>query len=1045
VDVVAALLAALPSVPSLGGEGIADALWLAAAACPPPGAAPSIPAGLAGEPDSAGSGDDLASMPGPDPDLGLEPDLAGAPVPVPLRRVAVQPSRPTALLPGLDMARALRPFTRRWPRGGQTGLDLEATVRAFALTHDLLPVLRPMPERWFDLHVVVDGQPSMQHWLPTVALFADLLDGLGAFRTMRRWRLEHQAADCAVLDMQGRPAQPGRLKSAQARALVIVVSDFAGAGWSGPAVWKLVRSWAESTPTALVNVLPTRLWRYSTLGFPALPVKAGYPGTASPGLVATGSPLDMTPRSVSDLLVPVLALSSPSVARWASALMHADPRGCHAVPVPVGGAAPVEPPSARKPDGAGLATSFLVTASRNAIRLAAFCSVLQRIPTAVLDLLCAEFVPDARPEDLAEFLLSDMVRLDEDSMGAPAYTFRSGAQHVLSIRLPAVDAWRLYSRLIDRLTDTSDLPDFPEAVLYHAGQDAGLPQDARQYALASRNVLRALGWEPRTEVTVASPDPAGDHGDPRRARPAPAVSLLDTIGGSLVVLEDPASDRTGLGVLVAERTILTCAHVVAAMRGLRPRAAGQPPAGTVRIRWPRLVNSARVDAEVVGWDPPPGADLATLELQNAAPPGAIPAGLESHRPPEARRLQVFGRPRSRPAGLWTEVQVAASADGWLLTPADLLSPSLTEGFSGSPVYDPDSGLVVALVGATAGGSARESLAIPAARLIALLSGGPADEMPRNPFVLPTMELNPLQPLVPWKFPEHEDYYVPVSDTQTAYDAFRAAVNYDARALRDHGRLVVVLGSTGCGKTSLLNRCIGWMRAELMAAGVQPLVLECNDPVDLGRPMDRRERMNAVCQDVARLAARSLDLDWNFVTELRENESRPADLYELLGDILNRISHSRNAVLIILLPDTDLSEEVIAYAQMVQPRLIFCLTSTAVGRPIPWPARMRERTAAPPIALRVRPLAPHEITLFVNERLVRYYEGTFHDEAGVPKIGEDVMSELSGSPAAATIAGLVRFMVGIYEHIRSQPPPHPQITMQDVTRYLLATYVNRTAP
>lgn len=61
-----------------------------------------------------------------------------------------------------------------------------------------------------------------------------------------------------------------------------------------------------------------------------------------------------------------------------------------------------------------------------------------------------------------------------------------------------------------------------------------------------------------------------------------------------------------------------------------------------------------------------------------------------------------------------------------------------------------------------------------------------------------------------------------------------------------------------------------------------------------------------------------------------------------------------------------------------------------------------------------------------------------------------MSELSRSSAAATIAGLVRILHGIYDYKLSQPPPHTQITMQDVTRYLLATYaspayLNRTAP
>ena len=61
-----------------------------------------------------------------------------------------------------------------------------------------------------------------------------------------------------------------------------------------------------------------------------------------------------------------------------------------------------------------------------------------------------------------------------------------------------------------------------------------------------------------------------------------------------------------------------------------------------------------------------------------------------------------------------------------------------------------------------------------------------------------------------------------------------------------------------------------------------------------------------------------------------------------------------------------------------------------------------------------------------------------------------MSELSGSPAAATIAGLVKIMCGIYDYKLSQPPPHTEITMLDAMRYFLAVptsqaYANRAAP
>jgi len=320
------------------------------------------------------------------------------------------------------------------------------------------------------------------------------------------------------------------------------------------------------------------------------------------------------------------------------------------------------------------------------------------------------------------------------------------------------------------------------------------------------------------------------------------------------------------------------------------------------------------------------------------------------------------------------------------------------------------------------------------------SGAGPTKVPANPFLVPEMQLNPLQPLVPWKVPEHDEYYVSVDHTHTAYEEFKAAVDHDARTLHDHGRLVAVLGGTGCGKTSLLNRCVGWMKAELTTLGVKPFVLECNQPVDIGAPLELGERMNAVCRRVVTRAKRVLSLDPTYVDALRDNESRPADLYDSLSEILEASSHSVDAVLIILLPPTDLRDEVVKYAQMVHPRLIFCLESTAVGRPIPWPARMLAGTVAPPIELRVSPLGPDDASLFTNERLARHHGGI-----ETPTVGEDVMSELSGSPAAATLAGLVGLMYGIYAHKLSRPPPYTAVTVQDVARYLLAAYAKWTSP
>jgi transcriptional regulator with XRE-family HTH domain len=187
-----------------------------------------------------------------------------------------------------------------------------------------------------------------------------------------------------------------------------------------------------------------------------------------------------------------------------------------------------------------------VTASTNAIRLAAFCSVLHRIPLEIFDLLQTEFVPEAGPDDVTEFVLSGLVELRADGQGGPWYMFRPGVPGVLSTRLPVADAWRLYSRLIDHLAVASGDPDLAEAVLYEVGRDVDVPAAARPYAFASQNLLRALGWQ--QPATAPQPEATG----PQQAAGDPAA--VDPAGGSRVSERDPQVPVARLDVLAGERT-----------------------------------------------------------------------------------------------------------------------------------------------------------------------------------------------------------------------------------------------------------------------------------------------------------------------------------------------------------------------------------------------------------------------------------------------------------------------------------------------------------
>jgi 3',5'-cyclic AMP phosphodiesterase CpdA len=165
-----------------------------------------------------------------------------------------------------------------------------------------------------------------------------------------------------------------------------------------------------------------------------------------------------------------------------------------------------------------------------------------------------------------------------------------------------------------------------------------------------------------------------------------------------------------MGVLVGERHILTCAHVVNAALGRDRRAQDppDPPADEVRVDFPLLAGAWAARARVVKWLPPPrtgvaGDDIAGLVLDEDPPSGAAPARLVSESPRSGQEVDVFGYPKepSRRDGVWVEVTVKRVVGSGLLQLDGAAGAQLRvqRGFSGSPVCDRSSGRVFGLLSA----------------------------------------------------------------------------------------------------------------------------------------------------------------------------------------------------------------------------------------------------------------------------------------------------------------------------------------------------------
>ncbi|MFF4444780.1 SAV_2336 N-terminal domain-related protein [Streptomyces sp. NPDC001502] len=445
---LAALLRAAGLDPSAGE--IADALWLAghiggpaqgAPGGPGPGGPQTAPEDPGGEPAGPVRADTEADAP-----VGLyapgtaradgerpqeSPEEYGVPVRVP----------GAAALPRiLDIQRALRALQRHRPPGPPTRLVIdeaataEASARALGL---VIPVLRPESRREATVRLVMDASPSMAVWQDMFEELRSVCERLGAFRDVQVHYLHRLADGTAAL---GRSPAPGcvrasglrsgdQLRDPTGRALTMVVSDCAGPLWREGTAQRLLHRWAECTPCMVVQPLPQRLWGRSWL-----PTERGTltrPEGGGQRLMFRPDRPPLPGRPTGGLTVPVLPPSATALGAWARLLA-----GLTAGPVPaeVGRvladhpAAPLPPPRAVRPPRE-LVARFRSSAAPRAVQLAVYLSAAP-LTLPVMRLVQRTMLPDSEPSDLAEVLLSGLLRRSGPGPGH-WYEFVPGVQDVL--------------------------------------------------------------------------------------------------------------------------------------------------------------------------------------------------------------------------------------------------------------------------------------------------------------------------------------------------------------------------------------------------------------------------------------------------------------------------------------------------------------------------------------------------------------------------------------------------------------------------------------
>jgi len=189
------------------------------------------------------------------------------------------------------------------------------------------------------------------------------------------------------------------------------------------------------------------------------------------------------------------------------------------------------------------------------------------------------------------------------------------------------------------------------------------------------------------------------------------------LNSALVCIRAPNSVVVGVGFLVTDRHILTCAHVVVIALGL-PDDPPDPPQADLFLDFPLLAPEQEFTARIVHWQP--ALDVAVLELTTIPPAESKPVHLVTADDLWGHAFRAFGFPSRYDDGVWTfGVLRGRTAAGWVQI-EDVKEPGywVQQGFSGTPIWDEQiEGVVGMAIATDADRVTKAAFIVPAQALI----------------------------------------------------------------------------------------------------------------------------------------------------------------------------------------------------------------------------------------------------------------------------------------------------------------------------------------
>lgn len=386
-------------------------------------------------------------------------------------------------------------------------LDEEATVEAIAgmeLSGRRLiaPVLRAVPERWFAIDLVIESDRAMELWQDEIAALESAVRVSGAFRRLRRWRLNIEADGVSSLC-----SASGEIKPVSAlgggRQLVLLATHGVSPVWSTGRMDEPLRTWARRGSLALLQMLPSDWWNRTPLGEANARLTSDEAGsTTSTGRIEPAWWVDMLDDAA--IAVPMIGLDAKSLTAWADMVMK---RGA-SVPAHLLGQQQFDWPTDTIDDAAiERRLAALRETDPRAFELA---TVLHALPftISVARVVQDAYLQsrDARP--LAALFLSGLLEPVGEAGGVAGswFTLRGRARQFLARSLRRSDARKVASALIDRVSahiqrTTGKAPDLTSFAPDSQGK-YDLPAWAEPYARLAHGLRAGQRGGPTGSQTV---------------------------------------------------------------------------------------------------------------------------------------------------------------------------------------------------------------------------------------------------------------------------------------------------------------------------------------------------------------------------------------------------------------------------------------------------------------------------------------------------------------------------------------------------------------